>query len=107
MIRFLFRLLALASLALAVIIAVMDATRSVASSAVEVTALGYLWLEYLPDSFAAVRQALQSNSLGLLWDYGIAMLLRSPAFIVFGAFAFLFYAIGHRPRRHPRFAAGH
>ena len=44
MIRFLFRLLALAALALAVIIAVMDATRSVASSAVEMTALGYLWL---------------------------------------------------------------
>ena len=64
MIRFLFRLLALAALALAVIIAVMDATRSVASSAVEMTALGYLWLEYIPDSFAWSASRTAANESG-------------------------------------------
>ena len=107
MIRFLFRLLATASLALAVILAVMDATRSIAISTVEWTALGYLWLEYLPDSFGAARDALAAYGLTLLWDPVISTLLKAPAFIVFAALAFLLYAVGHRPRRQPRYAAGH
>ena len=99
MIRFVFRLLATVSLAIAVIVAVMDATRSIAIESVEPTALGYLWLEYMPDSFGTVRDALVNNGLSLLWDPVLATVLTAPAFIVFAALAFLLYAIGHRPRR--------
>lgn len=97
MVRFLFRLLAAVSLALAVILAVMDATRSIALSKFDPTPLGALWYEHAPSSLTAL-QGLLAGAWGFLWDPAALTLLKVPAFIFFAALALLLYAVGHRPQ---------
>ena len=106
MVRFIFRLLAAASLAIAVIMAVMDATRSIAISKFDPTPLGGSWFEYSPSSLEALRITL-TNSVPFLWDPAMLTLLRVPGFVFFAALALLLYAIGHRPQPSVRrFAVG-
>lgn len=106
MVRFLFRLLAAVSLALSVILAVMDATRSIALSKFDPTPLGALWFEHAPSSLTAL-QGLFTGVAGFLWDPAMLTLLKVPAFIFFAALALLLYAIGHKPQPSARtFAAG-
>ena len=100
MVKFLFRLLAAASLALAIILAVMDATRSIALSVIDPTPIGALWLEHAGGSLTAV-QSLLSGPLALLWDPAMLTLLRVPGFVFFAVLAILLYAIGHRPSAQP------
>ncbi|MDP3895886.1 MAG: hypothetical protein Q8Q62_04350 [Mesorhizobium sp.] len=105
MIRFLFRLLAMATLAVAVVLAVLDATRSIAISKFDPTPLGGTWFEYAPDSLESLQATLQANGLELVWDPAMLALLKVPGFIVFAVLAFLLFAIGRRPaRRIGRFA---
>lgn len=105
MIRFLFRLMAMASLAVAVVMAVLDATRSIAISRFDPTPLGGTWFQYAPDSLENLQALLESNGLALLWDPAMLALLRVPGFVVFAVLAFLFFALGRRrPRRIGRFA---
>jgi len=105
MIRFVFRLLSVISLAVAVVMAVIDATRSIAISNLEATPIGATWLEYFPDSLGATRTWFEANA-PFLWDPAILALLKIPGFVVFAALAFLLYAIGYK-RQHSagRFAA--
>ena len=58
MVRFLFRLLAAVSLALSVILGVMDATRSIALSKFDPTPLGALWFDHAPSSLVALQELL-------------------------------------------------
>lgn len=105
MLRFLFRLLATISLAIAVVLAVLDATRTVAASALVMTPLGESWLAVSPDTLATARKFTETTLHPLLWDPVMAGILRMPGFAVFGALALILYVIGHRPaRRAGRFA---
>ena len=105
MIRFLFRLLAMATLSVAVILAVLDATRSIAISKFDPTPLGGTWFRYAPESLEKLQATLEANGLSLLWDPAMLTFLRIPGFAVFAALAFLLFAIGRRPtRRVGRFA---
>lgn len=106
MIRFLFRLLASAFLAVAVVMAVMDATRSVAISVFDPTPLGALWFRHAPAMLDGLQQWLNAK-MPVLWDPVMLSVLKVPGFVVFAVLAFIFYAIGHRRDRKPRFAAGH
>ena len=99
MIRFLFRMLALFSLAAAVIFAVLDATRSIAASAPVVTPLATSWLGVSPDTFATAQDFTVRQINPLLWDPVIVGILALPGFAVFAVLAFLFFAIGRRPER--------
>jgi hypothetical protein len=99
MIRFLFRVLAIFSLAAAVIFAVLDATRSIASSAPVMTPLRTSWLAVSPDTMAAAQDLLMRKVHPLLWDPVMVRTLELPGFAIFAVLAFLFYAIGHRPER--------
>jgi len=106
MVRFIFRLLAAASLAVAVIMAVMDATRSIAISKFDPTPLGGTWFEYAPSSLDALKSTL-TQSAPFLWDPAMLALLKVPGFVIFAALALLLYAIGHRPQPAARrFAVG-
>lgn len=106
MVKFLFRLLAAASLALAIILGVMDATRSIALSAFDPTPIGALWLEHAGGSLAAV-QAMLTGPAAFLWDPVLLTLLRVPGFVFFAALALLLYAVGHKPKTQaPTFAIG-
>ncbi|MBX3598406.1 MAG: hypothetical protein KF874_12620 [Rhizobiaceae bacterium] len=96
MIRLIFRLLATLTLAAAVIMAVLDATRTVANGALVMTPLGESWHATFPTSLIALQSFLEAQALWL-WDPAITTLLKLPGFAILAIFAFLFYAAGHRP----------
>lgn len=100
MIRFLFRLLSMVALATAVIMAVLDATRSIAASALILTPLATSWGAVSPDTLAGARELVATKLHPLVWDLLIAPVISLPGFVVFAALAFLCFAIGRRPERH-------
>ena len=98
MIRFLFRFLATILLAVAVVMAVIDATRTVAAGEWVTTPLGASWIAVLPDLFDKAQAAISAIHPGL-WDPLMLGVLEAPGFAVFAVLAFLFYAIGRKPAR--------
>ena len=107
MIRFLFRLAAMVSLAVAVIMAVLDATRTVAASALVTTPLRTSWLAVSPDTFNATENFVREKAGPLVWDSAANWVLGLPGFAVFLALAFILSLIGHKPaRKAARFATG-
>jgi hypothetical protein len=103
MIRLLFRLLATVSLAIAVILAVLDATRSVAVSRLVLTPLGDSLKAAAPNAFENARIAVE-GSWPFLWDTIVVWLLAAPGPLVFAFLALILYAVGHRPARPEGFA---
>jgi hypothetical protein len=104
MVRFAFRLLATVSLAVAVILSVLDATRSVALSKLVLTPLGESWRAASPDTLENARAAVERN-WPYIWDTFAVWVLAAPGPLVFALLALLLYAIGHRPERRGGFAA--
>lgn len=98
MIRFLFRLLATLLLAIAVVMAVIDATRSVAAGQLVMTPLGASWLAVSPDTLERAQAAIAGIHPGL-WDPLMLAVLTAPGFAVFAVLALFLYAIGRRPAR--------
>lgn len=99
MIRFLFRLLATIALAVAVVMAVLDATRTIAAGDWVFTPLGTSWMSVLPGSLEATQTAIETWLHPALWDPVALAVLKLPGFIVFAVLALLFYAIGRKPAR--------
>ena len=100
MIRFLFRALATLTLAAAIVMAVLDATRSVAASTLVTTPLLASWEATLPGSLAALKGFLTTRIGAFAWDPALVSVLSLPGFVVLGAVAFLLYAVGYRRRSH-------
>jgi hypothetical protein len=98
MIRFLFRFLATVSLAIAVVMAVIDATRTVAAGDLVMTPLGTSWMSVSPDTLERARDTIAAIHPAL-WDPATVFVLKSPGFAIFGVLALLVYAIGRRPAR--------
>ena len=96
MFRFVFRLLATLILAGAVVMAVLDATRTVANAALTVTPLGESWQASFPASLDWFRDFLLINA-PWSWDLFSRSVLVLPGFAVLALAAFLFYAIGRKP----------
>lgn len=108
MIRLLFRLAAMVSLSVAVIMAVIDATRSVAASQLVTTPLKTSWLAFSPDTLGTFESFVRTDINPMAWDAGMAWVLALPGFVVFAFLAFVLGAIGRRPEpRTGRFAPGH
>ncbi|WP_315925242.1 hypothetical protein [Mesorhizobium sp. SP-1A] len=106
MLRFLFRLAAMVALAVSVIMAVLDVTRSVAASQVVLTPLKTSWNAVSPDTLASAESFVREKAPPVLWDGVVSRVLDQPGFAVFAVLAFLLYAIGYRRRRRPgRYAA--
>ena len=106
MLRLLFRLLAMLALAVAVIMAVLDATRTIAAEQLVLTPLATSWMAVSPDTLETARSFVQSRMHPLFWDPVLVRILDLPGFVVFAALAFLFYAIGKPRRRVGRLAIG-
>ncbi|AWC20703.1 hypothetical protein CO731_00143 [Aminobacter sp. MSH1] len=104
MIRFVFRLAAAIALSVAVIMAVLDATRTVAVSRLVMTPLDTSWQTASPSTLAATEAFVREKTGPALWDAAIVPVLNLPGFAVFAVLSFLLYAIGHR-RRPGRFTA--
>ncbi len=103
MIRFLFRLLATFALAIAVIMAVLDATRSIARLASGAHAAGReLGMRVARHAAVSPRPWCSATSGRRFWDPGMTFVLAQPGFAVFAALALIFYVIGHKPRRPAR-----
>lgn len=106
MFRFLFRLMATVSLAVAVIMAVLDATRTIAVSRLVLTPLGESWASVSPSTLEETQSFILEKIHPLVWNPVMTFILGQPGFAVFGVLAFLLYAIGHKPeRRIGRFVA--
>lgn len=99
MFRFLFRLLATVSLAVAVIMAVLDVTRTIAASRLVLTPLGASWAGVSPGTLEQAQTFIIENLHPIVWSPIMTFILAQPGFAVFGVLALLFYAIGHRPDR--------
>jgi hypothetical protein len=97
MVRFFFRLLATAALAVAVIMAVLDATRSIAASSVVTTSLLSSWSATSAGTLSALQGAITAHLPAFVWDPLMVSLLRLPGFVIFAALALIFYAVGRRP----------
>jgi len=99
MIRFLFRFLATISLAIAVIMAVLDATRTVAAKTLVLTPLVVSWDKTFPQQLVQFRAFLVQKLGPMAWDPVALTLLTWPGFVIFAVVAFLLYAVGRRPQR--------
>jgi hypothetical protein len=97
-IRFLFRLLATIAWALAVILAVLDATRTIAASRLVLTPLGDTIAKASPAAFAGLRTSAE-HLAPFLWNPVMLWLLALPGFAVFLVLGLLFQAIGTRRTR--------
>ena len=99
MIRALFRLLAMLALAVAVVLAVLDATRTVAASKLVLTPLGASWQSGMPGMLESTQTFVEQKLHSVVWESFAATVLQAPGFAVFLVLAFLLYAIGRRPRQ--------
>ena len=87
------------ALAVAVIMTVLDATRSIAASALVTTPLATSWMAVSQDTLSAT-QAFVTEKIGpFAWDPVLVQILALPGFVVFAVLAFLLYAVGRRPER--------
>lgn len=99
MIRAFFRLLAMLALAIGVIMAVLDATRTVAAQTLVTTPLIESWQGTWPDGLAGLQAFVEGRLAGFLWDPVATTILGLPGFIVFGLLGWLLYALGRKPER--------
>lgn len=104
MIRAILRLLSSIALAIAVIMAVLDATRSIAAEDMVLTSLGQFWASVSRPSLEAAQQTFLTNLPSLFWDPVMVGLLRQPGFAVFAVLALLLALAGRRTHERRQFA---
>ena len=100
MFKALLRLLSMILLAVAVIMAVLDATRSIAAGALVMTPLGASWAALSPQSLGGFEELMISSLPLLIWDPVMLALLGLPGFAVFAVLSLLFALAGRRRVRH-------
>ncbi|NKN35346.1 hypothetical protein HFC70_03155 [Agrobacterium sp. a22-2] len=104
--RFLFRLLSLVALAIAVLAAAIDSIESVASSEVVMTSFGAAWADLSSSTLALVQTGVEHYIGAWIWQNGVAWVLGQPAFAVFLLLSLFLWMCGYRkPSLAGRFAA--
>jgi len=105
MLRFLFRMLGMIALAVAVIMMVIDATRTIAAGRFVATPLIESWQAVAPQTLSAMRALVEAGMGPAIWEALSGYLLGLPGFAIFTVLALLFFFFGRRPdRRLGRFA---
>jgi hypothetical protein len=99
MFRALLRLLSMVMLAIAVIMAVLDATRSIAANALVLTPLGESWAAVSPSTLERVERSISESMPGFFSDPLATGFLSLPGFAVFAGLALLLAIAGRRPAR--------
>ena len=94
----LLRILALFSLAIAVITAVLDVTRSIADSTVVFTSLGIDWYHFAPTSLSRAQEIIQELVHPIIWDPIVQTILLAPSWAVFTALWMIFSLLGNRKK---------
>ncbi|MGN6583205.1 MAG: hypothetical protein ACTHJV_05835 [Rhizobiaceae bacterium] len=98
LIRFTLRTLSVIALAVAAILAVVDATRTIAASKLVLTPLGQSWSDMAPASVAAAKETVIVHA-PWLWEPVFAGILALPGFLVFLILALVLQALGSKPKR--------
>ena len=104
MFKALLRLLSMVLLSVSVIMAVLDATRSIAAEAIVLTPLGASWEALSPATLEQFRSLVTANLPDFVWNEGVAALLALPGFAIFALLALLVAFAGRRSSRREGFA---
>jgi len=80
--RLLFRLIGTWLLGIALILLIIDGTRSLAANAIIFTPLGETWLSLHPQSLADTRAFLGTRFFGPLLDNAVTFVLGLPGWLV-------------------------
>ncbi len=100
MLKFVSKMVGLLFLALALIAAVLDITRSIANSVLTYTPLGQDWFNFSNSTLNLFQVGIQ-RQLGLpwLWDSVIVNILLAPSWLIFAILALMFLWLGRRRDR--------
>jgi hypothetical protein len=98
MLNAIFRIASFLCLAVALVAAVLDLTRSIADKAVVLTPLMADWMHFLPQSLDTVQQTL-TQIHPWLWSPAFVTLVAAPSWAVFAALSLIFAAAVRRRRR--------
>ena len=102
MVSFVFRVIGLWLVAVGVVAAAIDGTKTIAASKLMLTPLGYHWFQLAPQSLNGAQAGIQRNVSPLLWDPVIQSILLLPTWLVAGLLGALFVWLGSRRRRRHR-----
>ena len=97
--RLILRVIGTWLIGLALVLLVIDGTKSLAANVVKFTALSDLWTQVNAASLEAVRVFFESRFFADLLDAAFAALLGYPAFAVFAAPGIVLALAGRKPRR--------
>lgn len=101
MLRIIAKLIGFIALALALISAVLDLTRSIANSQLTITAFGQEWSKFHVPSLQYFQVGIERH-LGLpwLWENVVQNILLSPSWLVLFILAIIFLWLGRKRKRH-------
>ncbi len=84
---------------LALVLLVIDGTRSLGANAVVLTSLAQLWTQLHAESLTGLEHFVDTRLFGDLLQAGLTALLNYPAFAIFGVPGVLLALLGRTPRR--------
>jgi len=97
--RLVLRILGTWLIGLALILLVIDGTKSLAANALVFASLGEVWTQLHTPSLEAVTNFFESRFFADLLDAAMRALLTYPAFAVLGVPGIVIALLGRRPRR--------
>ena len=99
-VKFVFRLMGLAFLAIAIIAGISDASTSIAQSQVQLQPLGQLLFGLFPDTFPILQPAIERHVHPALWDPVLLTLMTWPVWAGCRSAWSRFFVDGRPPRTH-------
>ena len=84
---------------LALVLLVIDGTKSLGANALVYTSLADLWMQVHSPSLAGVGEFFESRFFADLLDAALKAVLTYPAFAVFGVPGIILALLGRKPRR--------
>jgi len=104
--RFCCRLAGMLLLALVVVLAMLDITRSITASSIVMTPLAESWVSISPASFEAAKQGVETWTMSFVWDPLLLSVLKLPSWLILGLLSVLLFWLGqHRSAGFGRFAS--
>lgn len=99
LLKLLVRFVGFLLLAVALVAAVVDGSKSIAASTPVFTPVVQVWLELSPATLDAARAAVEHHAGPLLWDPVLKTVLAWPVWAVAAGLAFVLMLAGDRRRR--------
>ena len=98
--RMLLRIMGVWLLLLAMVAAVIDATKSLAAGGAWVfTPQGQQWQALSPETLRDAKAAIESSVSPMVWDPIMTTILDAPTWVVFGILGVLLYWLGQKRKQ--------